>query len=59
MLVLSRKKGQEIVIDNNITLKILDITSNYYVKLGFEVQDKDRIKLVDERRNYSAKPEAN
>lgn len=38
MLVLSRKSGESIVIQNNIKITVLEISGNQ-VKLGFEAPD--------------------
>jgi carbon storage regulator len=42
MLVLSRKPGEKLVIDNNITITVLEVAGNR-VKLGVEAPDSVRV----------------
>jgi carbon storage regulator CsrA len=42
MLVLSRKPGEKLVINNNITITVLEVAGNR-VKLGVEAPDNIRV----------------
>jgi carbon storage regulator len=42
MLVLSRKPGEKLIIDNNITITVLEVSGNR-VKIGVEAPDNVRV----------------
>ena len=52
MLILEVKKNQDLVIDNNIIMRLLDIKSNK-IKLAFKFIDKARIQLSKKNQNQS------
>lgn len=58
MLVLSRKKGEKIIVNENITIEVVEI-KNKQIRLGFEA-DKDipiRRAEVPARPGQTAAPE--
>lgn len=58
MLVLSRKPGEQVVIGNNITIRVVEVIGNR-VRIGIEAPDDVRIlrgELADWREEAAPKP---
>jgi carbon storage regulator len=59
MLVLTRKKGEQVIIDGDIKIHVLQVNKDK-VKLGFEDPQKRRVDRLEihEKRQCSATTEA-